>query len=112
MSRRILVTGATGTVGSHLVRELNKTDHTILQAVTTEDKAGDEKVYVNFADKESLLKAFKGVDTLFLLFPMVDDMVQYGRNAVEAAKATGVKTIVRSSGIGADSSSEFMMHNY
>ena len=42
-----------------------------------------------------------------LLLPLVPEMPEFGRNAIAAAKAAGVKHIIRSSGAGADSDSSF-----
>jgi uncharacterized protein YbjT (DUF2867 family) len=82
----------------------------VLEATSEKVQNGaGNKVYVDFADKEGMTKAFQSVDTLFLLFPMVEQMVTYAENAVEAAKAAGVKTIVRSGGAGADSNALFKM---
>ena len=53
--------------------------------------------------------AFREVDTLFLLFPMVESMVDFAKGAVEAAQETGIKHIVRSSGYGAAEDSDFLM---
>jgi uncharacterized protein YbjT (DUF2867 family) len=60
----------------------------------------------DFLDPASLRRAFAGVDTLFLLFPLVPDMALMAANAVTAAKAAGVRHIVRSSGAGADAESQ------
>ena len=40
----------------------------------------------------------QGISTLFLVLPNHPDMVQWGRNIIAAAKKSGVKHIVRSSG--------------
>ena len=40
---------------------------------------------------------------------MIEPMIDFAKNAVDAAKLSGVKHIVRSSGAGADSSLEFKM---
>ena len=110
MSRTILVTGATGNIGSHLVKELRQNEHRILAATSSASEDGkDEKVYLDFADRKSLVAAFKQADTVFLLFPMVAQMVDFAKNAVEAAKEAGVQTLVRSSGAGADGKAGFLM---
>jgi uncharacterized protein YbjT (DUF2867 family) len=97
----ILVTGATGTIGRHLVQQLQQrgADFTVMSS-----KPG-AAVQADFADPASLRRAFEGVHTLFLLLPLVPNKLELARNAVAAAQAAGVKHIVRSSGAGADPTS-------
>ena len=111
MSNRILVTGATGTVGSKLLKAL---DGLGIEAAVMTSRAGGivpghRTLHGNFADPESLRAAFAGFDTVFLLQPLVPQMVAYGLNAVAAAQAAGVRTLVRSSGAGADAASPFSL---
>jgi NAD(P)H dehydrogenase (quinone) len=98
---RILVTGATGTIGRHLVQRLRA-----LQAnfKTMSSQAGAD-VQADWADPASLRRAFDGIDTLFLLLPLVPHKLELARNAIAAARAAGVTHIVRSSGAGADPAS-------
>lgn len=98
---RILVTGATGTIGRHLVEQLQQrgADFRVMSS-----KPGAD-VQADFADPASLHRAFEGVHTLFLLLPLVPNKLALARNAVAAAQAAGVKHIVRSSGAGADPTS-------
>lgn len=110
MSKNILVTGATGNIGTHLVKELKATDHQLFEATTQPKEHGvNNKVYVDYNHTESLVSAFENIDTLFLLFPMVEQMTDFAKNAVAAAQQAGVDTIVRSSGAGADSKAGFKM---
>lgn len=99
---RILVTGASGNIGRELVQQLEarKADFAVMSR-----KAGPGKVHGDFAHRASLERAFKGFDTLFLLLPLVPDKVELAKNAIAAAKAAGVRHIVRSSGLGADAQS-------
>lgn len=98
----ILVTGASGTIGSALVAELKArgADFAVMSS-----KAGPGTVLGDFNDSASLERAFQGVDTLFLLLPLVPGKVEMAQRAVQAARAAGVRHIVRSSGAGADASS-------
>ena len=59
----------------------------------------------DFDDRGSLERAFAGIDTLFLLLPLVPNKLALADNAIAAARAAGVMHIVRSSGAGADASS-------
>jgi len=110
MSNRILVTGANGTIGRHLVNELKAAGADFAVMSSQPDAAsGSNARFGDFSQPESLAAAFAGVDTLFLLFPLTPDKVSYAKNAAAAAKAAGVKHIVRSSGAGADSTSSFAL---
>lgn len=110
MANKILVTGASGNIGTPLVNELQAlgADFAVLRSKAASDADVETRV-ADFGDVAALTKAFAGVDTLFLLFPLVENKVELAKNAAAAAKAAGVKHIVRSSGAGADSSSEFSL---
>jgi uncharacterized protein YbjT (DUF2867 family) len=105
----ILITGASGTIGTQLLLALKEKG---LEAAVMTSRPGNslpgyKTVQGDFGNLESLQAAFQGFDTIFLLQPLTPQMVEYGLNAVAAAKAAGVRHIVRSSGAGADSSSDF-----
>jgi len=105
----IVVTGATGTIGKELVRNLSseKADFKVL--VTSEAKKYEAlaSVVANYRDVNTLIRAFEGADTLFLLTPDAPQVMQWVENAVNAAERAGVKHVVRSSGIGADAASPY-----
>lgn len=107
MSQRILVTGGTGTIGRALVEALKqrKLEFAVMSSKPGRNDAGVSFVQGDFADPASLRRAFAGFDTLFLLLPLVPNKLQLAAHAVEAAKAAGIRHIVRSSGAGADASS-------
>lgn len=105
----ILVTGATGNVGSQVVKQLVARQVNVLAAVRSPNKAQsletDHVSHVEFdiEKPETIEKALQGVDKVFLLTPLVPNMVEVSNNLVEAAKKSGVKHIVKSSGMGAES---------
>jgi uncharacterized protein YbjT (DUF2867 family) len=101
---RILVTGATGTIGSELVARLKArgVDFAVMSSRQGADIVGVPTVRGDFADPASLTRAFSGFRTLFLLLPLVSNKVELARNAVHAARSAGIGHIVRSSGAGAD----------
>ena len=111
MSNKILVTGATGNIGSALVQELkaSDSDFAVMTSKPGVTIAGVETRHGDFESAASLTAAFNGIDTLFLLFPLVENKVDLAKYAAEAAKAAGVNHIVRSSGAGADSASTFAL---
>jgi uncharacterized protein YbjT (DUF2867 family) len=110
MSNKILVTGASGNIGQPLVAALKAAgaDVEIMRSKAGEEVGVPTRV-ASFDDVASLTKAFTGIDTLFLLFPLVPKKIELANNAAAAAKAAGVRHIVRSSGSGADASSSFAL---
>jgi len=107
MNTPILVTGATGTIGQALVKQLQDRGarFAVMSSRPGIEVGGHTTVLGDMTDPASLQQAFTGVDTLFLLLPLVPNKVELARHAVQAARAAGVRHIVRSSGSGADPSS-------
>ena len=102
----ILVTGATGNIGRALIAELQSLGATpIAGSPSGESVLGAPGRAVDFGDPASLVEAFKGIDTLFLLFPLIPEKIELARNAAAAAREAGVRFILRSSGAGADPAS-------
>ena len=102
----ILITGANGTIGSALVQDLKARG---VAFETMSSRLGESSRQGDFADVQSLKQAFAGIDTLFVLLPLVPHKLALAGNVAQAAKAAGVKHIVRSSGAGADASSAFAL---
>lgn len=101
----IVVTGATGTVGSHLVRRLSGVGERV-RALSRrpgrgEQLAGVEWIEADLAHREELPSAFEGADRLFLLTGNAEEMVWLQKNAVEAAQRAGVRHVVKLSALGA-----------
>jgi uncharacterized protein YbjT (DUF2867 family) len=80
----ILITGATGTVGSEVVKQLSSVGQNVRvrAAVRSINKAakikaeGAEIAEVDYTKPTTLTKAFSGVDKLFLNTPFQPDMVE------------------------------------
>jgi uncharacterized protein YbjT (DUF2867 family) len=101
----ILVLGATGTVGSALVRELATRDAPFRVMLRSLGKRtlppGTQIVTGDLADPDSLPPAFHGIERLFVLTPPVDTMVALQTAALHAARAAGVRQVVKLSAVGA-----------
>lgn len=104
----ICVTGAGGTVGRELIRELESARTPFRAAYFSKNKAeaarekGIDAVLMDYSRPETLRAAFQGGDKLFLLGPNALNQTQLELNAVDAAKAVGVGHIVKQSVMGAD----------
>jgi uncharacterized protein YbjT (DUF2867 family) len=105
---KILVTGATGTIGKEVVRALRAKNLTVRAGARTPEKLealkklGAEVVALDFNDAASVRAAFQGVDRVFLLTPFVDNATELAKAAIAAAREAGVRFILRMSGAGAD----------
>jgi uncharacterized protein YbjT (DUF2867 family) len=90
----ILVTGASGTVGSEVVKALGGRSARVRAGYRTRPQnvpAGVESVPLDYERPESIRPALQGVDTLFLLSSTVDPE----RKVVDEAKRAGVGRIVK-----------------
>ena len=102
-----LVTAATGTVGSGVVRHLQNRDVHPRAFVRDPGRArarlGDdvELVVGDFADPASVSAALRGVDTVFLACGNVPRQVDYECTVIDAARAAGVRRLVKLSARGA-----------
>lgn len=103
----ICVTGAGGTVGSEVVKELESAQVPFRAAYFSKKKLeaarakGIDADIIDYNRPETLRAAFQGIDKLFLLGPSAPNQTQLELNAVEAAKAVGVSHIVKQSVWGA-----------
>lgn len=104
----ICVTGAGGTVGSELIKQLESANAPFRAAYFSKEKAeaararGIDTVIIDYNRPEILRAAFQGCDKLFLLGPNALNQTRLELNAVEAAKAVDVRHIVKQSVMGAD----------
>lgn len=104
----LLVTGATGNVGSQVVRELRGRDVSVRAFVRSLDKAaeklgdGVELAAGDFSDSESLRQALRGVTAVFVTSADGPHKVEHEIAVIDAASAEGVSRIVKLSTIGAE----------
>lgn len=100
----ILLTGANGTVSKATIAALQGSGHTLIGLVRDAAKGKDLGIEVRVGDLDkprTLEGKFDGIDIAFLLSPPAALASYQQSNAMNAAKAAGVKHIVRMSAIGA-----------
>jgi uncharacterized protein YbjT (DUF2867 family) len=111
----ILVIGGRSKIGTALITELLARGQRVRVLARAGEPAGGfpakvETVTGDLADEGSLVSAMDGVQKVFLLSSPHPDAVRWHRNAIDAARRTDVRLLVRSSIIGAgeDSPAEFI----
>ena len=102
----ILVIGSTGNIGSKVVHELSlrgaKVQALIHKSKKADFPAGVTPVKGDVTDMESMRKALSGIDTLFLLNPVVPDELNRALLTLNLAIEAGIKRIVYFSMFHAD----------
>ena len=109
MARKILITGATGQVGSRTIDLLlQKEDCEIVAAVRSPQKAvafkerGVGTVMLDLDDEGTHLAALEGVHTLFVLTGYTVDMLKQSKALLDNAKKAGVEHVVHLGACGRD----------
>jgi uncharacterized protein YbjT (DUF2867 family) len=103
----ILVTGATGNVGTELIKELTNTGVNFRAGVHSNKSANKlgtnlsraQLVEIDYDKPETLGRACEGVGKIFLLTPDSPSAVEVTSNLVKEAKKAEVRHIVRQSNI-------------
>ncbi|MBO9729826.1 MAG: SDR family oxidoreductase [Chitinophaga sp.] len=115
----ILITGATGTVGTQLVKNLLSTDTSFRILARTKDQGElmdnlpQAKIaFGDLSDNDSLLQALQGIEKAFLLTNSSEHAEQLQLNFVNTAHKAGVKHIVKLSQFAADKSSPVRFLRY
>ncbi len=109
----ILVTGATGQIGSRLLEELETARAKFRALVRSAGRAemvrarGGEPVVGDIADAAALDAALRGATKLFLLTTQAPDQPAREARVVDAAAAAGVRHVVKLSASGADAREPF-----
>src|SRR2546428_2368777 len=106
----IVVTGATGHVGSELVRLLSAKNVSV-RALTRDPRRarsmrGVDWVRGDLADADSLPRLFRGADRMFLLTSNSDDMRALQVNSIVAARAAGGVPVVKGAALGGSDQSK------
>jgi len=113
----ILVTGATGTIGRDVVKELARRGARVGAGVRDKAKASTlfppevELVEFDFENAGTLSNALKGVTKLFVLPPLVPNQTEIVNRLIDAAKKSGLKKIVKLSAIGTGTELSFNVGN-
>jgi uncharacterized protein YbjT (DUF2867 family) len=105
----ILVTSATGNIGQQVVRQLSDAGFTVRAAVHSLKKIDPLKdthaecVEIDYSKPETFQNAFRGIEKLFMVLPLLPTLADIGAKLVQEAQDAGVKYIISSSAMGADS---------
>jgi len=113
MKKKIIVLGATGTVGSKISENLLNDGHQVTLIARHTDKLekyrsmGAEIIAGDITDVETLTNAFKNADSAFVLLPdnvKAENTRAYQRQVtgklIEAIQKSGIKYIVNMSSVG------------
>lgn len=101
----ILITGATGNLGSSVIAQLSQIATKDKFVATSSNADGVAKLesqrlqtrLANFSDISSLNEAFKGIDKLLLISTMAQNRFEQHKNVIDAAQSQGVKHIIYTS---------------
>lgn len=105
MTKNIVVTGATGTIGRRVVEGLLAKNLPVTGLVRDAGKAlpaGATAAVGSFEDRASLERAFTGADVVVLITAANAHAAEQTLTAIAAAKAAKVRKIVRISALKAD----------
>jgi NAD(P)H dehydrogenase (quinone) len=109
VKKKILITGATGQVGSKTLEFLLPDKQTeIVAAVRSPEKAaafkarGIATVILDLDDESTHLPALKGIDHLFVVTGYTVDMLRQSKALLDSAKRAGVRHVVHLGACGRD----------
>ena len=118
-SPNILVTGATGSVGGEVVKQLvaHKVPFRVMVRKANDVEAlsqyeGVEAVIGDFDDKESIADALEGIERAFLLTPSSERAETQQKTFVDLASRAGVEHLVKLSQWAADAHSPVRFLRY
>ncbi len=101
----ILITGASGHVGSEVLRQALKTRLNVRAAYVSALKAkqapaGVEAALMDYTNQASIRAALVSIDKVFLVGPPAPNLAELEAGFVEEAKKSGVQHIVKLSALG------------
>ncbi len=102
----ILITGASGSVGKAVLQEAIQKASKVLAMYRSQEEAakapaGCEAVLADYADRQSLLKALNGVNSVYVVCSPIPQLVELESNMLDACREAGVKHVVLNSAMGA-----------
>jgi uncharacterized protein YbjT (DUF2867 family) len=109
----ILVTGATGTIGRAVVKDLVQKKGSVRAAVRDKAKASKQfdpavqLIEFDFEKPDTFSRALDGVGKLFVLPPLTTNQTELVNALVDSAKKSGVQQIVKLSVIGVETGLAF-----
>lgn len=99
---KILIIGASGTIGTYLAEELKNNEIEVIKATSQKPKAKDQ-VRLNLVTGEGVRQAFEGIDKVFLLSPPgIANQYSVLSPLVQESKRRGLKKVVLMTALGAD----------
>src|SRR6059058_4594260 len=108
MSKSVLVTGATGTIGRDVAKRLSEMGASVRAGVRDQAKARKQfgsniaLAPFDFENEKTFAGALAGVEKVFLLPPLLPNQLELMNVFVDAAKRAGVRHIAKLSAIGVD----------
>jgi uncharacterized protein YbjT (DUF2867 family) len=114
----ILVIGGRSKIGAAALDQLRRQGASVRALIRSREPSAAfpppiETVTGDLAEPASLAAAMQGVEQVFLLCGPTPDEVALNRNAIDAARASGIRLVVRSSILGSDpaSTATFVRHH-
>jgi uncharacterized protein YbjT (DUF2867 family) len=101
----ILITGASGNVGSEVLKQAAVAGLKIRAAYQSADKAsaaprGVETVVLDYQKPETIRPALRGIDTVFLVGPPTSALPALEANVIDEVKSARIRRLVKLSALG------------
>ncbi len=94
MATKVFVAGASGDVGSEVVRALRARDIPVRALVRKNRVPGAEEVVGDLADRAAIDRALDGCDAAVFITPHHTDEERLGHNVIDAAEAARIRRLV------------------
>jgi uncharacterized protein YbjT (DUF2867 family) len=107
MATTILITGATGTIGSKVIAALAEAREVKVRAAARGAErsrlpANATPVELDYERPDTIAAAVRGADKVFLLTPFVQNPVPLGKRLIDAAREARVEHVVKLSAFGCE----------